>query len=134
MKRITVVSAHLALCASLTPALSHAEVSCTRGGLQQAVDLYVAAQTKGDVSGLPLAKGVGYWENVAPADIQKGFITKPLKIDQHRSVFDTETCQTFTELIVTDRAAPYVFGTRLRGVPLCARRGRRLHRQRLPIR
>jgi hypothetical protein len=104
----------VALAAVLMPALSQAEVSCTRGGLQQAVDLYVAAQTKGDISGLPLAKSVGYWENVAPADIQNGFITKPLKIDHQRSFLDTATCQTFTEVIVTDKAAPYVFGTRLR--------------------
>lgn len=100
--------------ASLVPALSHAEVSCTRGGLQQAVDLYIAAQTKGDISGLPLPPGVGYWENMAPADIKKGFITRPMKIDHHRSFLDTDTCQTFTEVIVTDKAAPYVFATRLR--------------------
>jgi hypothetical protein len=112
---VKLVYLYLALCgALLTPALSHAEVSCTRGGLQQAVDLYVAAQTKGDISGLPLARGVGYWENIAPADIKTGFITKPLKIDHHRSFFDTGTCQTFTEVIVTDKAAPYVLGTRLR--------------------
>jgi hypothetical protein len=113
MNRITPVYLALAL-GALAPALSHAEVSCTRGGLQQAVDLYIAAQTKGDLSGLPLAKGVGYWENVAPADIQSGFLTKPQKIDHHRSLLDTSTCQTFTEAIVTDKAAPYVFGTRLR--------------------
>jgi hypothetical protein len=106
---------YLALCgALLTPALSHAEVSCTRGGLQQAVDLYIAAQTKGDLSGLPLAKGAGYWENIAPADISKGIVSKPLKIDHHRSFLDPDTCQTFTEVIVTDKAAPYVLGTRLR--------------------
>ncbi len=63
-------------------------VSCTRGGLQQAVDLYIAAQTKGDLSGLPLASNVGYWENIAPADIKKGFVNKPLKIDFHRSILD----------------------------------------------
>lgn len=114
MKRITHAGLYLALSALLTPALSHAEVSCTRGGLQQAVDLYISAQTKGDISGLPLAKGVGYWENIAPADIQKGFISKPLRIDHQRSFFDTDTCQTFTEVIVTDKAEPYVFGTRLR--------------------
>jgi hypothetical protein len=114
MKRLTLVNLCLSLSALLTPALSHAEVSCSRGGLQQAVDLYVAAQTKGDLSSLPLAKGVGYWENAAPADIQKGFITKALKIDHQRSFLDTATCQTFTESIVTDKAAPYVFGTRLR--------------------
>ncbi len=114
MKRITLVSLSLALGAFLTPALSHAEVSCTRGGLQEAVDLYLAAQTRGDLSGLPLAKGIGYWENAAPADIHTGFLTKPMKIDHHRSLLDTATCQTFTEVIVTDKAAPYVFGTRLR--------------------
>jgi hypothetical protein len=115
VKRITLVCLSLALCGAwLAPALSHAQVSCTRGGLQHAVDLYIAAQTKGDLSGMPLAAGVGYWENIAPADIKKGFINKPLKIDHHRSFLDTDTCQTFTEVIVTDKAAPYVLGTRLR--------------------
>jgi hypothetical protein len=115
MNRITFMSLYLTLGgALLTPALSHAEVSCTRGGLQQAVDLYIAAQTKGDFSGLPLAKGVGYWENAIPADMQKGLITKPMNIDHHRSFFDTDTCQSITEVIVTDKAAPYVMSTRLR--------------------
>ena len=114
MNRITLTALYLALSALLSPALSHAEVSCTRGGLKEAVDLYVAAQTKGDLSGLPLAKGLGYWENVTPADIQTGFITRPLKIEHQRSFFDTDTCQSFSELIVTDKATPYVFGTRLR--------------------
>lgn len=114
MKRMTLASLCLALGALLTPALSHAAVSCTRAGLHQAVDLYLAAQTKGDLSGLPLAQGIGYWENAAPADIHSGFITKPMNIVHHYSIFDTATCQTFTESIVTDKAAPYVFGTRLR--------------------
>jgi hypothetical protein len=115
MKRLTLAGLHLVfLGVLLAPALSQAEVSCTRGGLQQAVDLYTAAQTKGDFSGLPLPKGVGYWENAAPADMQKGFITKPLKIDHQHSIFDTDTCQSITESIVTDKAAPYVFSTRLR--------------------
>jgi hypothetical protein len=87
---------------------------CTRAELQQAVDLYIDAQTKGDLSGLPLAQGVGYQENMKPADIRKGFVTKPLKIDFHRSFLDPSTCQTFTEIIVTDKAAPYVAAARLR--------------------
>ncbi len=114
MQRITFAALSLALCALLAPALSHAEVSCTRAGLQEAVDLYLAAQTKGDTSALPLAKGIGYWENAAAADIQKGFITQPMKIDHQRTMFDTDTCQTFTEVIVADKASPYIFGTRLR--------------------
>ena len=115
MKRSTVLTILLILCgASSVPSLGHAQVSCTRGGLQQAVDLYVASQTRGDLSGLPLAKNVGYWENAALADISKGLLTKPLKIDHQRSFLDTDTCQSFTEVIVTDKAAPYVVGTRLR--------------------
>jgi hypothetical protein len=115
MNRITLMCLNFTLgSALLAPVLSHAEVSCTRGGLQQAVDLYIAAQTKGDVSGMPLAKGIGYWENAAPADLQKGLIMKPMKIDHQRSFLDTATCQSITEVIVTDKAAPYVLSTRLR--------------------
>ena len=100
--------------ALLIPAVGSAQISCARGGLQRAVDLYVAAQTKGDTSGLPLARGLGYFENAAPADIDNGIIRKALKIDHHRSLLDTATCQTFTEVIVTDKANPHVLGTRLR--------------------
>jgi len=120
VNRTDIVKACLALGAALfLPALGIAQqaqlpLSCTRGGLQRAVDLYVEAQKKGDLSGLPLAKGVGYQENIAPADITKGIVTKAMKIDHHRSFLDTDTCQTFTEVIVTDKAAPYVLGTRLR--------------------
>src|SRR5215467_15292255 len=91
-----------------------AEISCARGGLQRAVDLYVDAQTKGDTSGLPLAKGLGYYENAVPFDIEKGLIHKAMKIDHHRSLLDTSTCQAFTESIVADKDNPYVLGTRLR--------------------
>jgi hypothetical protein len=115
MNRITLMCLNLMLgSALLAPALSHAEISCTRGGLQQAVDLYIAAQTKGDVSGMPLAKGVGYWENALPSDMQQGLIMKPMKVDHQRSYLDTATCQSITEVIVTDKAAPYVLSTRLR--------------------
>jgi len=100
--------------ALIAPATGLAQISCTREGLQQAVDLYIAAQTKGDTSGMPLAAQVGYMENMVPADINKGLIKQPMKIDFHRSLLDTATCQTFTEVIVTNREKPYVLGTRLR--------------------
>lgn len=98
----------------LAPVASYAEISCSREGLQAAADLYIAAQTKGDTSGLPLAKGLGYVENFKPTDINDGIIKKAMKIDHTRSLLDTATCQTFTEVIVTDKDAPYVLGTRLR--------------------
>ena len=88
--------------------------SCTRDGLKRMADLYIAAQTKGDISGLPLVQGVHYIENMAHADIKSSFLHKPMKMDYHFSAYDTATCQTFTEMIVTDKAAPYIFATRLR--------------------
>jgi hypothetical protein len=97
-----------------TPSAGFAQVSCTREGLQRAVDLYLAAQTSGDTSALPLAAGLGYVENMTRVDIAGGLIKTPLKIDHHRSLLDPATCQTFTEVIVTNTEKPYVLGSRLR--------------------
>ena len=41
-------------------------------------------------------------------------ITKPLVIDKSMSLYDDASCQTFTEVIVTDKANPYVVGVRMR--------------------
>jgi hypothetical protein len=98
----------------LAPVASFAQVACTRDGLQAATDLYIAAQSKGDPSGMPLANGLGYIENMKVIDIKTGVIQKPMKIDFHRTLIDPATCQTFTEVIVTDKSHPYVLGTRLR--------------------
>ena len=100
--------------ALLAPATVFAQVSCSRTGLQHAADLYLAAQTKGDTAGLPLAMGLGYYENAAPAAITSGLIKTPMKIDHQRTLIDPSTCQTFTEVVVTNKANPYVLGTRLR--------------------
>jgi hypothetical protein len=113
MKRITLTWIVLTI-ALLAPTAAFAQISCSREGLQRAVDLYVAAQTKGDPSGMPLAAGLGYMENAAPADMNNGVIKTPMKIDHHRSLLDRDTCQTFTEVIVTNKEKPYVLGTRLR--------------------
>lgn len=89
-------------------------VSCQRGGLQHAVRLYLEAQSKGDLSGLPLASSLLYIENQKPADVKTGFLTKALKIDRHMSLYDDRSCQTFTEIIVTNKDEPYVAGVTLR--------------------
>jgi hypothetical protein len=99
---------------SLVPAAGYAQVSCTREGLKAATDLYIAAQTKGDIAGLPLATGLGYVENFKTMNINEGLIKTAMKIDHQRSLLDTSTCQTFTEVIVSDKANPYALGTRLR--------------------
>jgi len=104
--------------AVITPAsgLAQKQRSCSRDALKRMTDLYIAAQTKGDTSGLPLAQGHQYMENMTNIDINKGIVKKPLKIDFHRSIYDSHTCQTFTEVIVTNKAEPYVVGARLRVV------------------
>jgi hypothetical protein len=89
-------------------------VSCSRGGLQTAINLYLEAQGKGDISGLPLANGLGYQENMKPGDVKTGFLSKALRIDRALNLIDVDTCQTFTEIIVTNKAEPYVAGVRLR--------------------
>ncbi|MET0280598.1 MAG: hypothetical protein ABW278_05655 [Steroidobacteraceae bacterium] len=126
MKRHSFASLCLALCGTLLlPAFASAAeqgsaaaqkpmVSCTRGGLQHAVNLYLAAQAKGDISALPVATGLGYQENMQPGDLKTGFLSKPLHIDKTMSMFDQESCQSFTEIIVTNKAAPYVAGIRMR--------------------
>jgi len=113
MKRIALVGIVLTG-VLLAPRTGSAQVACTREGLQRAIDLYITAQTTGDTSGLPLPMGAGYMENAANFDINKGVIKTPMKIDHHRSLIDPSTCQTFTEVIVADKANPYVLGTRLR--------------------
>jgi len=113
MRRLALVGIALAA-VWLVPASGAAQISCSRDGLQRAVALYLAAQTKGDTSGLPLANGLGYFENNAPARIDEGVIKKPMKVDHQRSLIDASTCQTFTDVIVTDTDKPYVLGARLR--------------------
>jgi len=65
--------------ALLASSVSHAQVSCTREGLKAATDLYIAAQTKGDIADLPLAKGLGYVENFKVMNINVGSCKTPLK-------------------------------------------------------
>jgi hypothetical protein len=113
MKHRTLVGITLSV-ATLVPAVGSAQVSCVRGGLQNAVDLYIEAQASGDTSGLPLGAGLGYWENEERIDIADGLINTAFEIDHHMSLLDEDSCQTFTEIIVTDDDNPYVLGTRMR--------------------
>jgi putative ABC transport system permease protein len=63
--------------ALLVPATGFAQISCSREGLQRAVDLYIAAQTKGDTSGLPLAAG-SWLRTVLPVPPVAGVYATPL--------------------------------------------------------
>ena len=88
MKRIALIGVVLTG-ALLAPTAGFAQISCSREGLQRAADLYIAAQSRGDTSGLPLAMGLGYWENAAPADLNNGVIKTAMTIDHHRRTIRT---------------------------------------------
>jgi hypothetical protein len=102
----------LAVLAAGAPAL--AQTQCTRASLQAAVDSYIAAQAKGDPKAMRSAASLRYIENRQAMDPGAGVLGKPQKIDFHRSIYDTQTCETFTEVIVTDPAHPYIFGAHLK--------------------
>ncbi|MEI9964970.1 MAG: hypothetical protein WDM92_09925 [Caulobacteraceae bacterium] len=100
--------------ALLASSQSFAQGACTRAELQAATDSYIAAQEKGDPSLMALAAPVAYSEQRKPADIKTGVLSTPQTIDFHHSLLDVDTCQTFTEVIITDPKHPYVLGTRLK--------------------
>jgi hypothetical protein len=89
-----------------------ANEGCTRASLQSAVDSYIAAQQAGNPDQMPLASSVKYIENMANSSIERSVIQIALPIAFHRSFLDTETCKTFTEVIVTKGEHPYVIGIR----------------------
>jgi len=91
-----------------------ARSACTRAALQSAVDAYLVAQRAGAPGELPLAPQARYIENTAATPFGRGIVKTPLKIDFSRSLLDTTICETFTEVIVTDQAHPYVLGVRSR--------------------
>ena len=90
-----------------------AQGQCSRADLQTVTDDYLKAQTTGDTSVIPMGLWVAYNEQMQDATMALGVISKPQKIDFHRSLIDTASCSTFTEVIITDPAHPYVLGVRL---------------------
>jgi hypothetical protein len=91
-----------------------AQASCTRAELQAAVDAYLAAQRAGRPASLPMAAAAKYIENTVEMPLGNGILASPLIIDFSRSLLDTAICETFTEVIVADKAHPYVLGVRTR--------------------
>jgi hypothetical protein len=94
--------------------VSAAAAKCTRAELQSAVDSYLAAVKKGNPSSLPLAPQAKYMENIKEIPIGQSILQSALDIDFHRSLLDVDACETFTELIRTNKIHPYVLGTRLK--------------------
>ncbi len=87
--------------------------NCTRTSLQAAVDSYLAAQKSGDRSRMAFADKVKYLENMSEVTPDKGAWNTAMKIAFSRSIYDTDRCRTFSEVIVTEGAEQHVIGTRL---------------------
>lgn len=94
-----------------TTLATHASAACTRASLKAVIDSYIAAQTAGQPS---FAANATYTENRKKVGVSSGIFSKPLKIDHARSQYDVVQCAAFSELIVTNPAAPYVIATQLR--------------------
>ncbi|PGH17021.1 hypothetical protein AJ79_01405 [Helicocarpus griseus UAMH5409] len=102
----------LGLIIALTPLTT---AQCDRAILEEATAQFVATQTSGQISVFTaLADNVEYTENFQPADINTSLLATALAIDNNRSLHDTTACATYTELIITDPAHPYVTGTQMR--------------------
>jgi hypothetical protein len=93
---------------------SDAQNPCTRESLQVKVDAYIYALKKGESSLMPLAPEAKYIENRKETAFEEGIWQEPLVVDFHRSLIDTELCETYTEIICASGSHPYVIGTRLK--------------------
>ena len=69
---------------------------CTRDGLKKAGDAYVLAQSGGQPTAF--AATVSYSENFKTVDVKTGILSKALKIDNNRTIYDTTACATYTEV------------------------------------
>ncbi|KAK4232427.1 hypothetical protein QBC38DRAFT_462708 [Podospora fimiseda] len=89
---------------------------CSRDVLAAAADAYVAAQSAGSLDLLQkvVADKWEYEENNVRIDAKKSVLRKKLKIDHRRTIYDLVQCATYTELVITDSANPYVIGTQIR--------------------
>lgn len=88
---------------------------CNREDLVAAANSYLAAQASGKTDGLKLmASNFTYQENNKKADITKGLLSKPLKIDLNRTTADTVACASYSMFISSTGSTPYVVGTQIR--------------------
>ncbi|KAK0622466.1 hypothetical protein B0T14DRAFT_580715 [Immersiella caudata] len=87
---------------------------CTRDFLKAEAAKYVAAQTEGKVASLTANATVAYTEDFKASSLGTGILSKALKVDFTRSLYDTTACAIFTEIVAASNTPPYVLGTQLR--------------------
>ncbi|CAK7236601.1 H/ACA snoRNP pseudouridylase subunit [Sporothrix bragantina] len=108
----TTLTAALALLGGLPVA----SADCTRDALLAAAETYIEAQRTGKTDGLHLAtSNFTYRENNKVVDLGKGVLgSTALTLDTNRSTADTVACASYTMLISSSGAKPYVLATQLR--------------------
>ncbi|CAK7217476.1 H/ACA snoRNP pseudouridylase subunit [Sporothrix curviconia] len=108
----TTLTAALALLGGLPSAVAN----CTRDALLAAAETYIDAQRTGKTDGLHLAaSNFTYRENNKVVDLGEGVLgSTALTLDTNRSTADTVACASYTMLISSGGAKPYVLATQLR--------------------
>lgn len=105
----------------LLPGALAASEPCTRSLLRQVAARYVAAQSLGESRYLSatynFTTNLLYTENDVAMNVSAGILSRPIKIDHHRSIYDRVQCATYTEVISADPSHPYVIGTQIRVTP-----------------
>lgn len=103
---------------ALLPFAACATAHCTRSQLAEAVDTYLTSQISGQPNTLKArfdnSTWLGYYENSKKVDLGSGILSQPLGITHNRSIYDTTSCATYTEVVVNSTTTPYVIGTQLR--------------------
>jgi hypothetical protein len=94
----------------LFAAQSASAQECTRDILQRTANDYLAAQETADPTRLHMGLWVDYNEQLLNSTMSTGVLSKPMKVDFHRVLFDAENCRMFLEMVVTDPSHPYVIG------------------------
>src|SRR6201986_3927290 len=83
---------------------------CTRQVLKDTAEDYISAQETADPTYLHFGLWVDYNEQLQNATLSTGVLSKPMKVDFHRELLDTTACKIFSEVVISDPAAPYVIG------------------------
>lgn len=97
--------------AILSVLITQASSACTRETLKAITDAHLAAQTAGQTA---FAANATYTENRKKVNLKSSVLSKALKVDHARAQHDVPQCAAFSELIVTNSAAPYVIATQIR--------------------
>jgi hypothetical protein len=84
---------------------------CTRELLRETANDFIATQESADSTKLHMGLWVDYNEQLQGSTLSTGVLSKPMKVDFHRELFDTETCRVFLEIVIADPAHPHVIGS-----------------------